>query len=316
MKITKYVPITIAAIALLSGCKKDENVAGVPIPTPQVENPLRQVFAQNLANATQQFTVNAITGGYIQGQDGVNVSFGPNAFRYPNGSVVTGSVNIELIEALNVGDMLLLNKQTLGDDNGQLRPLVSGGQFFISAEQGGQPLRLSQGGSYVYVPTPSFADPNMAVFSGKVDAEGEILWDPWNTDPLQNGGTGVDSVGYNFPNDSLGWLNCDYFMTASPLTNLQVTCPASSNHDNTFVWIVFPTENSVTGVLGGIGSVFSIAPNYQLPVGMNITIVALSKINDDYASSFTSVTITDNMNVPISMQPTTLAQFGIDAGAL
>ncbi len=316
MKITTNVIFALAAVSLMFSCKKDEPTAVVPTQTPAVENPLKQVFEQNLANATQQFTVNAAAGGYVQGQDGVNITFGPNAFRTQNGSMVSGSVNVELVEALTVGDMLWLNKQTLGDDNGQLRPLVSGGQFFISAEQGGQPLKLAPGASYVNVPTPSFADPSMAVFSGDVDEDGVIVWDPWNTNPLANGAGGQDSTGYNFPNDSLGWINCDYFPPTAPSTDVQVTCPSGYDHENTFVWLVFTDQNSMTGVFGGADNVFSVGPSYDVPLGMNITVVVLSKINGEYASSFTTAVVTQDLDVPISLQPTTLAQFGIDAGAL
>ncbi|MBK7296366.1 MAG: hypothetical protein IPI91_06780 [Flavobacteriales bacterium] len=313
MKIPKEVFFVLAAIAVISSCKKDEHYGSGPTPTAPVENPLKQVFAQNLVNAMQQFTVNATTGGSIQGQDGVYMYFGPNAFRTQSGSLVAGSVDLELVEALTVGDMLWLNKQTLGNDNGQLRPLVSGGQFFISAEQGGQPLKLAPGASYVNVPTPSFADPNMAVFSGEVDEDGEIIWDPWNTNPILNA-AGEDTSGYNFPNDSLGWINCDYFSPIAPSTDVQVTCPFGNDHENTFVWLVFTDQNSMTGVHGGADNVFSIGPVYDVPLGMNITVVALSKINGEYASSFTTTVVTQDLNVPISLQPTTLAQFGIDAG--
>lgn len=315
MKIPKEVFFALAAIAVISGCNKDEHFSSGPLTTPAVENPLKQVFAQNVANATQHFSLNATAGGGIQGQDGVFIYFGTSAFRAQNGNIVSGNVDIELIEALTVGDMLWLNKQTLGNDNGQLRPLVSGGQFFINATQGGQQLSLVPGASYVNVPTPMFPDPNMAVFSGEVDADGDILWDPWNTNPILNA-AGEDTSGYNFPNDSLGWINCDYFPANLPSTVVQVTCPSGNDHDNTFVWIVFPTENSMTRVQGGMNNVFSIAPGYQVPLGINITVVALSKINNNFASSFTNTVVTQDMNIPISLQPTTMAQFQIDAGAL
>ncbi len=304
----------LAAILLVTACKKDDNTpAPISNPSQPIVNPLRQVFAQNVTNATQQFTVNASSGGFVTGTDGVSASFAPNAFRMQNGSTVTGDVQITLVEALEVGDMLWLNKQTLGNDNGQMRPLVSGGQFFLNATQSGQQLRLAPGATFVNVPTTSFDDPNMAVFSGTVDGDGIATWDPWDNNPLQNVG---DSTGYNFPNDSLGWVNCDYFMGGSPLTGVQVTCPVGHTNDNTFVWIVFTAQNSMTGISVGSTNVFSTGSYYQLPVGMNVQVVALSKINDVYSSSFTSAVVTQGMNLSITLQPTSLLQFQLDAQAL
>ena len=40
------------------------------------------------------------------------------------------------------------------------------------------------------------------------------------------------------------------------------------------------------------------------------------KDGNDYFSSFTNVTVTDNMNVPITFNPTTLAQFEAAVDAL
>ncbi|MBK6775272.1 MAG: hypothetical protein IPG74_05280 [Flavobacteriales bacterium] len=47
----------------------------------------------------------------------------------------------------------------------------------------------------------------MELFSGTVDADGTIIWDPFDG----GGNLVIDSGAYAFPNDSLGWINCDYF---------------------------------------------------------------------------------------------------------
>ncbi|QQR86638.1 MAG: hypothetical protein IPJ76_19040 [Flavobacteriales bacterium] len=92
--------------------------------------PVAAIFSDNVEDAKQTFTVQAATGGQVSGQDGVTAFFAPNAFMRQNGTVATGAVEVVLVEALNVADMVWLNKQTLGNDNGQMKPPISGGQYY------------------------------------------------------------------------------------------------------------------------------------------------------------------------------------------
>jgi hypothetical protein len=170
MSTERFLLATMLSVALFVGCKKDEDEAATPnVPSTPTTNAMLAIFDQHVEDATQLFTLNAGTGGSIIGQDGVTMFFPPNAFRTQAGAVVTGSVQVELVEALTVGDMLWLNKRTLGNDNGQLRPLVSGGQYFLNVTQGGQQLRLAENAGFVNVPAPNGVDPNMQLFSGNVD---------------------------------------------------------------------------------------------------------------------------------------------------
>jgi len=304
--------IGLLAAALLPACKKETTTAPYAPPVAQV-NPLQQVFANNLAQAVQHFSINTDNGpAYVNGADGLYASFSQHAFRKADGTIATGTIDIDLVEALGVGKMLWLNKQTVGLDNGQPKLLVSGGQFRLTASQGGEALKLAPGMSFISVPSNA-PDPSMALFSGTVQSDGSMLWNPWATNPLN----GNDSLGYSFPNDSLGWINCDYFYGGpEPLTAVQVTCPADYTGTNTFVWVVFPDINSMTNMQGGTGSVFTTGNGYELPVGLNITVVALADVGGQYFSSFTNAVVSAGMNLNISLAPTTLAQFQVDAGGL
>ncbi len=53
-----------------------------------------------------------------------------------------------------------------------------------------------------------------------------------------------------------------------------------------------------------------------MPIGLNITVVAVSDINGTYYSSFTNTMVIQGLNLPITLQPTTLAQFQAAALAL
>ena len=299
---------TLLTATIFAGCKKDDDDGtGVDVvPAAPAVNALLAVFSEHVEDAKQEFTVNASTGGSIQGNDGVAIYFPPNAFRTASGFMVTGTVQVELVEALTVGDMVWLNKQTLGNDDGQMRPLVSGGQYFLSVSQGGQQLQLAENAGYVTVPAPNGVDPSMALFSGTLEEDGTITWDPFG----EIGANGaLDSSGYSFPNDSLGWVNCDYFMGGGAQTAVQVTCPAGHTGANTIVWLVFPDQNSMTGISGGESNVFSTGSYYSLPVGLNVTIVAVSNAGGSYSSSITSTVVTAGMDQTITFSPTTLAEF-------
>lgn len=307
MKSMKWMIVGSLAVAMVAvGCKKETSGGGT---VPVTQNPLRQIFNDNVENAKQTFTVQANTGGQVQGQDGVTAFFAPNAFMRQNGTVATGAVQVELIEALNVADMVWLNKQTLGNDNGQLKPLISGGQYYMNATQNGEQLWLATGSTTVLVPAPNGVDPNMELFIGEVDQDGEILWDPF-----ANGDMEFDSSAFVIGEDTLDWVNCDYFMNGGIQTSVQVTCPSGHTENNTFVWLVFPDQNAMTAIHNTSGSVFSTGSYYTLPVGMNMIVIALSQINGVVSSSFTSTSVSANMNQTIQLSPTTLAEFQSDLG--
>lgn len=299
---------------LITACKKDEHHVAVGPHVPSASNPLVALFQSHVTDATQSFTLQAATGATIQGSKGTQVLISSNAFADQNGQVVTGVVNVELIEALDVSDMLWLNKQTVGMDNGTPRQLVSGGQIYLNATQAAQQLALVPGRTNVSIPAAN-PDPEMQLFSGTVDEGGVIFWDPFG----QNGtGLNTDSLSYNFPNDSLGWINCDYFTNwGGPLTSVRVEVPSPHDGSNTLVWVVFPSINSITNVgASGTNGVFLTSASYAAPVGMDVVIVAFSEVDGVFYSSFTNTALMPDHTGSITFQPTTEAQFMLDVQGL
>jgi len=297
-----------AGVLLLGACQKGDGGG------PGGINPMVSLFRQHVAAATQHFTVNAAAGGMITGNDGSTVQFSPNAFRHPDGSMVTGVVQVQLVEALTIADMVWLNKQTMGDDGSLVRPLVSGGEIKLTASQGGQTVNLAAGGSFIIIPTPQI-DMNMELFLGEESEEGLMRWDPAPaTMPLIMDSTQFQS--YAFGSDTMGWINCDYFMGQGlPMTQVNITPPSGYDDQNTAVWIVFPAENSVASV--HYYDVDHFTTDYaQLPIGYNVIVVAYAVQNGQAFSSFTPTTITNGMNLLIPMQATTEAQFQTDLGNL
>ena len=319
--------IAIISTATIWSCKKDaEDSTPGPAPaTPAGESVFAQLFADNIADATRTFTMNAAAGGVLISPRGTQLDFEPGAFTYADGTPVTGSVTVSLVEALTVGDMIRLNKQTVGNDNGTLRILSSGGAINVYAYQGSTPVRIEDGGLIAKIPT-SVGNPAMALFRGNENSDGDMIWDP-----ITDGIVTVDSAYYDstdytytFPyqfyydingNTDMNWLNCDYFNSYPNTTMVSASMPAGQAPDSTVVWLALPSLTTVVSM-----SYMTADELYRcwqvVPIGYQAVVVGLRQDANGYSSSFSPITVTANMVVPMTFSPTTLQQFNDDVNAL
>jgi hypothetical protein len=305
--------------ATIWACNKEDNdddPATPPVITPNTA--FNALIAENIADAEQGFSVNAGWGSQIVATQGTRLNFSPGAFVHSDGTPVTGVVDVKVVEVLGIGDMIWLNKQTLGNDNGTLRLLRSGGALSITAFQGGEQLGTTEGGLLVEIPT-LVGDPAMAFFSGTENTQGRMIWNPVDTVTVTVVPDYVEvyyTIPYQLSPEGLNWINCDYFYNYPDITPFAATIPDGQPTDSTQVWLAFPTQNAVTQIWNVNGQTYSTGGGYEVPVGMQVVVVGLYKNGSDYFSSFTNVTVTDNMNVPITFSPTTLAQFEAAVDAL
>ena len=315
MKTARVLLISLLAIGAIVACKKesDDDPPSPAPPTPNNTPVLQGLFADNVADATQSFPMSAASGGEVIADQGTRLDFEPGAFLYADGTPVTGAVSVKVVEALTISDMIWLNKQTVGNDNGTLRMLRSGGAISVTATQAGNTLRITQGGLMVQIPT-EVGDPNMQLFSGAEDADGNMVWSPIDSSAVTVDAPYYTTLYYAFSADSLMWINCDYFYNYPNTTQLEATIPAGQSSDSTQVWIAFPSENAVMS-MNYLGS--QTYGTWQVvPVGMQAVVVGLQLTPTGYASSFNTVTITSGMTVPMTFSPTTLAQFETDLDGL
>jgi hypothetical protein len=302
--------------AALSGCDKldtDDDPATPPVPTGNT-SVFDALIADNTADETQNFITTNQWSNQLVALHGTELNFSPGAFVHPDGTPVTGQIQISVIEVLTVGKMIWLNKQTVGNDNGTYRMLRSGGALNITASQAGDPLKLVPGALVVNVPT-TVGDPAMDLFSGAANAAGQMIWTPLPTTPVAVIPAYIDLF-YSFSPDSLNWINCDYFASFPNLTPVTATIPAGQSTDSTMVWMAFPSENMVVQMPYLAGQTYS-TPTYLsgVPIGYAYVMVGLRQGQGGYLSSFTYGTVTPSMNVTMTFSPTTLAQFenAIDA---
>jgi hypothetical protein len=307
MKTNRVLLVMLIASGAIWACNKEDNDddPATPPTTPADNTVFDALIADNIAGKTQTFTANNEWGGQIVAEHGTELNYEPGAFVHEDGTPVTGQVDIAVVEVLTIGDMIWLNKQTVGNDNGTLKMLRSGGAINISVTQGGEPLQVTSGGLQVQMPT-IIGDPAMQLFNGTEDANGKMIWNPSPTTPVSVVPAYIDLF-YSFYPDSLNWINCDYFYSYPNTTMLEATIPAGQSTDSTQVWIAFPTQNAVMQMNHTTGQAYS---TWQvIPVGMQAVIVGLRQSPGGYFSSFTTVTIAEDMTVPMTFTPTTLPQF-------
>ncbi len=316
-KSKKILSLLVLSLILLTSCIVDEN--GNPLVEPDGEA-LDQRFEDNRANAVQTFTLDAATGGTITGVHGTQITF-PSSCTGNNGTPVTGTIEIQLIEIYTKADMVLLNMSTTGKkSNGDEEALKSGGEFFVSATQNGNPLTLLAPISIRTRNVDSSNFESMQVFR----AGNEINdTDPWQEADENNDGQPDDAqigedqgpngtyVLYSvFDMSSFGWTNLDkWYNFSGQLTDLFVDVPNGYNGDNIAVYLSYDGENGLARMDIYDETLGLFTEHYgRIPVGLDVHFIAITEINGIIHYAIQAATITNNhTEVITNLQPTTQA---------
>lgn len=321
MKFKKLLIVMISGSLMMVSCKKDKQTIDPSIEPSPAGNAdaiaLKSSFKAREASATQSFVVDAAAPQLITGAQGTTIQFNANSFETFGGQAVTGNVDIKLVEVYNKADMILMNKPTVANNwSGTKTPLISGGEFKVMAYQQGTQIKLKNWNSFsANVPAMGgTVDPNMGVFYGDTSANGDTLtWNSADSARL----TGQGGI-YSGVFDSLGWINCDYFYNdPRPSTFVDVQIPAGFTNQTCALFVSFDGLNSITSFYNYSNQVYSSAPSYQLPVGLNVHFVALAYINGAPQVAIVPATITNNhLEVLPALTGTTLTQLATDINAL
>lgn len=316
MKKMKFIVLAMLGVTLATvSCKKDKIEPGTTTPEDPIESPsaqeLRSFFTNNLNSHKQNFTVDASNVMNITGSKGSQLTFSPNSFEDQNGNVVSGNINIEFIELFTKAEMMMSKMPTMGQLPGnQIAPLISGGQFKITASQNGEALKLVNGYGYsAVIPAPNGIDPNMEIFYGSAGASDTVTWTQADSSMLFGQGNQ-----YNAYFDSVNWVNLDYFsnLPGTP-TTVQVEVPQGFNNQNCALYVSFDGLNSLAMLYNGTNNVFTSAPSYTLPTGTDVHFVAVSFIGGDPHAAIVSSQITNNHYEVISaLTQTTDTQLATD----
>lgn len=294
-------------------CKKDSET-----PTP---NTINDFFVQNGA-PVQTFTINSGTFNSVNGAQGTKIYVYANSFVTQANQPITGNVIVELREIFSKKDMILSNAPTTSGG----KPLISGGEIYLSAKQNEQKLKLASG-SELYVMMPAGQNPSSQMkkfYASNLDENSD--WNVADTTTaiqvIQD--TSNNSNYYSFPVDSMNWINCDYFYSIpGPTSTIAVNVGSDFDTSNCFVFISFNGQNSAARCYAYSNHIFSPGSYYNLPssyytlpVGMNVTFVAIAKKNGQYYSAFKSSVITAAHSITLSLAATTESQIKHDLSVL
>lgn len=276
-------------VLLFISCKKETQLP-IVVPSPSGSE-IASFFQSNLENAKQTFTINADNSSTIIGSKGTKITFHPNSFVTAAGALVHGNIQIELVEIYSKKDMILFNKQTMGVTGNGLQSLVSGGEFNIVAKQNGQTLKLGNGMSYsISAPAPGGTVPEMGLFYGNIDENDQLTWTRADSSFVE-----FDQNNYFASVDSLNWVNLDYFMDNSvPQTTVRVQLPTEYSTPNSSIFISVDGSNTIASIYNFESGVFTSAPYYQLPIGMNVHFIAIHSEGGVRKAKIVSATISDN----------------------
>ncbi|MFM9951033.1 MAG: hypothetical protein ACKV1O_24070 [Saprospiraceae bacterium] len=299
----KYSLASVALIALLSAgfqsCCKDCNNDEPNTPTAQEFNNIREKALDNL---TQIFDFQAEDGAVtFTSEKGVTLTINGSCLT-KNGNPVSGAVKLEFVELFDRSNMLTTNKPTTGKlpDGGQAM-LVSGGEFFIQATQDGQPLALTCG-MHLEVPTALSGgdDPDMRLFKGVIDDEGNLLWE--ENKQAEFGireGQGGDLTGnlYFAYFNSFGWTNVDRFYSdPRPKTTILVAVPEGYDAANSAVYLSYDGEPNALALLDTYDAETGLFSEHygQIPIGLACHVIFVSEDNGQWNYAIKGATIEED----------------------
>ena len=320
MKHFSFHLVVIFSVLFFFSCEKEKETIILPsnINTTPNYSQINKFFEDNLEEAKQTINISSSASNQsITSDKGIIYTFSSNTFVNSLGNPVSGSFNIELVEALTKKEMMLLNRPTFTHSG---RLLVSGGVVYLNATQNGQQLSINDSDP-VMVSIPSDNYIPMDFFDGSFDNQGGFGWDESEGDTVitnTNDNWQQDSIfsffSFDFEIDSIGWINCDYFYnSADPLTQVEVVLPDTFNGDNSAVFIYYTDINSVASLSDyDLDGTFDLGVSYSTPVGMEVTFVVISESDGTFFHNFVTTTITqDHVEVISALSSVTEADLEV-----
>ena len=298
--------VCLSPFLAIDGC--DENSPVDPAGVIQVAQPdaeaLQTFFASGIKNRTQNFLVNASTGGEIKGSEGTMIRFFTGAFLEEDGDAVTGYVEVSLIEVYDRASMVITSKPTNGKDgDGNISTMVSGGEFYVNAAKDG--VALKSGGFQIVAPTDNTGgiDQDMKMFDGLENCDGDVcdvVWEQVKDRGMEIGEfqtTGGFETGYYVWQSKFGWTNIDrWYNDPRPKTTIFVDVPAGYDNSNCAVFIAYDGEPTALGRFDKYDETKGMFTEHYglIPVGLNVHIILISVIDDKIHYAIQGTTIVEN----------------------
>ena len=301
--------VFLATIALVS-CNNDDETA---IPTASAAE-FTAIKKEALTGKTQKFTVTAGSGTInLTSAKGVLITINGNALT-KNGSPVTGAIDITYIELFDKGSMLVTNKPTMGiKADGNHAMLKSGGEFYITASQGGVDLKTN---ANIILNVPNNLtggrDALMTLWEGVIDTKDELAWKDARDAVGANGVKGgVEAMqnGYFVSFGNFGWTNVDRFYSdPRPKTSILVGAPTGYDNTNSAIYLSYDGEGTnALAKLDTFTAAGLFSEHYgQIPVGLACHIIFVSEENGQWKYAIKGVTISSGAIYNFTLAETTV----------
>jgi hypothetical protein len=288
-------------LLLFSACNKAEI-----IPSPVSNNTifeeessteLTNFFKSNLNQMTQRYSLDVSDGINIVTTKGATISIPKNALTTPNGNYVKGIVDIEFIELYDRASMLLANKPTVASmPDGSQSQLITGGEYYLRITQNGkeliakQSIEVNLNAKY----TNGFQE-GMQFFDGSIDGNNELTWKENKVKTISNKVDSLDfekNYSYKLLSDTWGWTNCDrYSSDPREKTNIKVFLNQKYTLKNTEIYITYDGESRALGMMNIYNKVEKYFSTYQVPIGVQLHLIALTVDNGQLKYSVKPITV-------------------------
>lgn len=306
--------VAITSLLVLS-CSNNEDPQNPIVQLPPSASEFANIRQTALDHATQHFTMTAGTGVVtLTSAKGVTFMINGNCLT-KNGNPVTGSVDIEYVELFDKGSMLTTNKPTMGLlPNGDKNLLLSGGEFFLNATQGGQQLAITCNMTLL-VPsdlTEDTIDTGMTLWNGVTDDPENLAWgaaEPGTGGP-QGGGVGFEQNSYYVTFGNFGWTNVDRFYSdPRPKTTLLASVP--NGYDNTNCAIYLSYDGEGQNALAKLDTYNSTTKKFsehygQIPIGLQCHVIFATEESGLWRYAIKAVTVAANDEYVFTLGETTV----------
>lgn len=298
----------ILGMVSLVGCKREE--LGL-----HETSGIKKFFQENQPKS-EFFVVNAGVKSSIKCKKGTVIKIDANSLLHQNGTPVTGNVTIEMKEVFTKSEMVKSKISTVS----QGRLLISQGEFYINAVQGGESLKIKSG-KKINISVPNFSNaPSSMLFRGDSipndstpDPTDTIidwtLFDSTYIPPIFIDSTNdsiFDSINnptityFNFLIEGFGWINLDEIENTQDMRSLNIVVNGFDVF-NCNVFIVYKDIHSMFEAWYGL-DVFNAK---YITLNRSVTIVAIGLKEGQYYSTFKDLTVTKDESISLDMNPTT-----------
>ena len=255
-------------------------------------------FKNKFSPPLEVFQIDAAIGGRIITARNSVITFSPSSFEYLDGSVVTGDVEIQVVELLTKSEILLHGIHTWCDD----RLLESAGEFRIQVFQKGNELKLKDGANYNLFVANNNPRPKAELFYGDEESREWIEADQDDNtqeNVLEAEVLASEAIGWlygyeSFP-DRLGWINVDWFVNDPSAGLLKVELPPRYGLDNTIVYAHFLDLNAVLELWfdTNLNRYF-----LKAPIGYRVEVFSITNFGgDNYKFATQEVVIQDDEDI-------------------